>query len=225
MKIIAIGRNYIEHAKELNNPVPKEPMFFMKPETSIVRNNKPFFYPDFSEDVHYETEIVLKINRLGKNIETRFANRYYDEIGLGIDFTARDLQQKCKEKGKPWEIAKAFDGSAPLSEFVDKTIFSNLDDLKFSLELNGKLVQDGTTKDMIFPFDELISYVSKFVTLKIGDLIFTGTPAGTPSGTPIGTNVVSPHSRARLEILVRIGLLKVLVHVCGVFYTLSDAFT
>lgn len=178
MKIIAIGRNYIEHAKELNNPVPKEPMFFMKPETSIVRNNKPFFYPDFSEDVHYETEIVLKINRLGKNIETRFANRYYDEIGLGIDFTARDLQQKCKEKGKPWEIAKAFDGSAPLSEFVDKTIFSNLDDLKFSLELNGKLVQDGTTKDMIFPFDELISYVSKFVTLKIGDLIFTGTPAG-----------------------------------------------
>ncbi len=178
MKIIAIGRNYIEHAKELNNPVPKEPMFFMKPETSIIRNNKPFFYPDFSQDVHYETEIVLKINRLGKNIETRFAHRYYNEIGLGIDFTARDLQQKCKEKGKPWEIAKAFDGSAPLSEFVDKSNYENLNDLKFSLELNGKFVQDGTTKDMIFPFDELISYVSKFVTLKIGDLIFTGTPAG-----------------------------------------------
>ncbi len=178
MKIIAIGRNYVEHAKELNNPVPKEPMFFMKPETSIVRNNKPFFYPDFSNDVHYETEIVLKINRLGKNIETRFAHRYYDEIGLGIDFTARDLQQKCKEKGKPWEIAKAFDGAAPLSEFVDKNNYENLNDLKFSLELNGELVQDGTTKDIIFPFDELISYVSKFVTLKIGDLIFTGTPAG-----------------------------------------------
>jgi len=178
MKIIAIGRNYIEHAKELNNPVPKEPMFFMKPETSIVRNNKPFFCPDFSEDVHYETEVVLKINRLGKNIETRFAYRYYDEIGLGIDFTARDLQQKCKEKGKPWEIAKAFDGSAPLSEFAVKNNYTNLNDLKFSLELNGELVQEGNTKDMIFPFDELISYVSKFVTLKIGDLIFTGTPAG-----------------------------------------------
>jgi acylpyruvate hydrolase len=178
MKIIAIGRNYVEHAKELNNPVPKEPMFFMKPETSIIRNNKPFFYPDFSQDVHYETEIVLKINRLGKNIETRFAHRYYDEIGLGIDFTARDLQQKCKEKGKPWEIAKAFDGAAPLSEFVDKNNYKNLNDLKFSLELNNELVQNGTTKDMIFPFDKLISYVSKFVTLKIGDLIYTGTPAG-----------------------------------------------
>lgn len=178
MKIIAIGRNYIEHAKELNNPVPKEPMFFMKPETSIIRNNKPFFYPDFSNDVHYETEIVLKICKLGKNIEPRFANRYYDEIGLGIDFTARDLQQVCKEKGKPWEIAKAFDGAAPISEFVDKNKYQDLSNLKFSLELNDKLVQQGNTKDMIFPFDVLISYVSKFVTLKIGDLIFTGTPAG-----------------------------------------------
>lgn len=178
MKIIAIGRNYIEHAKELNNPVPKEPMFFMKPETAIVRNNKPFFYPDFSQDVHYEAEIVLKINRLGKNIETRFANRYYSEIGLGIDFTARDVQQKCKEKGKPWEIAKAFDGSAPISNFVDKTKYNDLNNLNFSLDLNGKNVQSGNTQDMIFSFDELISYVSKFVTLKIGDLVFTGTPAG-----------------------------------------------
>ena len=193
MKIIAIGRNYVEHAKELNNPVPKEPMFFMKPETSIVRNNKPFFYPDFSQDVHYETEIVLKINRLGKNIETRFAHRYYDEIGLGIDFTARDLQQKCKEKGKPWEIAKAFDGSAPLSEFVDKKNYQNLNDLKFSLELNGELVQNGTTQDMIFPFDKLISYVSKFVTLKIGDLIFTGTPAG------VGSVKKGDHLRGKIE--------------------------
>lgn len=178
MKIIAIGRNYIEHAKELNNPVPKEPMFFMKPETAIVRNNKPFFHPDFSENVHYEAEIVLKINRLGKNIETRFANRYFSEIGLGIDFTARDIQQKCKEKGKPWEIAKAFDGSAPISKFVDKTKYNDLNNLNFSLDLNEENVQSGNTKDMIFSFDELISYVSKFVTLKIGDLIFTGTPAG-----------------------------------------------
>ncbi|RLD68304.1 MAG: 2-hydroxyhepta-2,4-diene-1,7-dioate isomerase [Bacteroidetes bacterium] len=178
MKIIAIGRNYIEHAKELNNPVPKEPMFFMKPETSIVRNNKPFFYPDFSKDVHYEAEIVLKINKLGKNIEERFAHRYFDEIGIGIDFTARDLQQKCKEKGKPWEIAKAFDGAAPISEFVPKSNYADLNDLRFSLDLNDKTVQNGTTKDLIFNFDVLIAYISKFVTLKIGDLIFTGTPAG-----------------------------------------------
>jgi len=178
MKIIAIGRNYIEHAKELNNPVPKEPMFFMKPETSIIRNNKPFFYPDFSNDVHYEAEIVLKISKLGKNIEERFAHRYFDEIGIGIDFTARDLQQKCKEKGKPWEIAKAFDGAAPISEFVPKSNYTNLNDLHFSLDLNDKTVQDGTTKDLIFNYDVLIAYISKFVTLKIGDLIFTGTPAG-----------------------------------------------
>lgn len=177
MKIIAIGRNYVDHAKELNNPVPKEPMFFMKPETAIIRNNKPFFYPDFSKNIHYETEIVLKINRLGKNIEERFAHRYYDEIGIGIDFTARDLQDKCKAAGKPWEIAKAFDGSAPLSEFVPKSNYK-LNDLHFSLDLNGKTVQNGSTKDMIFSFDKLIAYVSKFVTLKIGDLIFTGTPVG-----------------------------------------------
>ena len=178
MKIIAIGRNYIEHAKELNNPVPKEPMFFMKPETSIIRNNMPFFYPDFSEDVHYEAEIVLKINKLGKNIEERFAHRYFDEIGIGIDFTARDLQQKCKEKGKPWEIAKAFDGAAPISDFVPKLNYKDLNNLKFSLDLNEKTVQNGTTKDLIFNFNVLIAYISKFVTLKIGDLIFTGTPAG-----------------------------------------------
>ncbi len=178
MKIIAIGRNYIEHAKELNNPVPKEPMFFMKPETSIIRNNKPFFYPDFSKDVHYETEIVLKICRLGKNIEEKFADRYFDEIGLGIDFTARDIQQVCKEKGKPWEIAKAFDGAAPISDFVDKNSFKDINKLDFSLKLNGEIVQQGNTSDMIFNFNVLIAYVSQFVTLKIGDLIFTGTPAG-----------------------------------------------
>jgi 2-keto-4-pentenoate hydratase/2-oxohepta-3-ene-1,7-dioic acid hydratase in catechol pathway len=178
MKIIAIGRNYIEHAKELNNPVPKEPMFFMKPETSLIRNNKPFFYPDFSKEIHYETEIVLKVCRLGKNIETKFASRYYNEIGIGIDFTARDLQQKCKEKGKPWEIAKSFDGSAPISKFIAKNNYTDLNNLNFSLDINGENVQNGNTKDMIFNFDTIISYISKFVTLKIGDLIFTGTPAG-----------------------------------------------
>ena len=178
MKIIAIGRNYVDHAKELNNPVPKEPMFFMKPETAIVRENKPFFYPDFSNEVHYETEIVLKINRLGKNIEERFADRYFDEIGLGVDFTARDLQRKCQENGKPWEMAKAFDGSAPLGDFVDKTTFTDINNLNFSLKLNDELVQKGNTVDMIFNFNVLIAYVSKFVTLKIGDLIFTGTPVG-----------------------------------------------
>ncbi len=178
MKIIAIGRNYIEHAKELNNPVPKEPMFFMKPETALIRNNKPFFYPDFSKNVHYEAEIVVKICRLGKNIETRFAHRYYDELALGIDFTARDLQAECKEKGKPWEKAKAFDGSAPISDFVNKAQFADIQNINFSLDLNGKQVQAGNTKDMIFSIDQLISYVSKFVTLKIGDLLFTGTPSG-----------------------------------------------
>jgi acylpyruvate hydrolase len=178
MKIIAIGRNYIDHAKELNNPIPAEPMFFMKPETAIIRGDKPFFYPDFSKEVHYETEIVIKINRLGKNIEERFADRYFNEIGLGVDFTARDLQRICQEKGKPWEMAKAFDGSAPLGEFVDKNTFHDINNLNFSLQINGNTVQQGNTKDMIFNFNVLIAYVSKFVTLKIGDLIFTGTPVG-----------------------------------------------
>jgi len=178
MKIIAIGRNYIEHAKELNNAVPKEPMFFMKPQTALIRNNKPFFYPDFSKEIHYETEIVLKICKLGKNIDEKFADRYFNEIGIGIDFTARDLQKKCKEKGKPWEIAKAFDGSAPISKFISKTEYSDINNLNFSLDINGKTVQNGNTKDMIFNFNAIISYVSKFVTLKIGDIIFTGTPAG-----------------------------------------------
>ena len=178
MKIIAIGRNYIEHAKELNNPVPKEPMFFMKPETALIRNNKPFFYPDFSKEIHYETEIVFKICKLGKNIEPKFANRYFQEIGIGIDFTARDLQKKCKENGKPWEIAKSFDGSAPISKFIPKTYFPDLNNLEFSLDKNGETVQEGNTKNMIFNFDAIIAYISKFVTLKIGDLVFTGTPAG-----------------------------------------------
>jgi len=177
MKIICIGRNYAEHAKELKNPLPKKPMFFMKPDTSILSKNRPFFYPEFSNEIHYETEIVLRINRLGKHIEERFAHRYYSEIGLGIDFTARDLQRECKAKGHPWEIAKAFQYSAPLSDtFINKEDLPN--DINFKLDLNGEIVQNGNTKDMIFSFDKLISYVSKFFPLKIGDLIFTGTPAG-----------------------------------------------
>ncbi|MBN2348215.1 MAG: fumarylacetoacetate hydrolase family protein [Bacteroidales bacterium] len=178
MKIICIGRNYIEHAKELNNPVPAEPIFFMKPDSAIIKNGKPFFYPDFSKDIHHELEIVLKINRLGKNIDKKFAHRYFNEIGLGIDFTARDLQQKQKEGGKPWEIAKAFDGSAPLGTFIKVSRFPDIHTINFSLKINGNPVQQGNTKDMIFSFEDLIAYVSRFVTLKTGDLIFTGTPAG-----------------------------------------------
>lgn len=178
MKIICIGRNYAEHAKELNNPLPKEPVFFLKPDTCLIQKNQPFFYPDFSEDIHYETEIVVRINKIGKHIQRKFAHTYYSEIGIGIDFTARDLQQKCKEKGLPWEIAKAFDNAAPISKFVDISKFDNIQNINFHLDINGKTVQNGNTADMIFKVDEIIEYVSKFITLKIGDLIFTGTPAG-----------------------------------------------
>ena len=178
MKIICIGRNYIEHAKELNNPVPTEPVFFMKPESSIIRNNFPFFYPEFSKEIHHEAEIVLHICKVGKHIQEKFAHTYYDAIGVGIDFTARDIQQKCKEKGLPWDKAKAFDGSAPISEFIPKESFENLNDLNIKLDINGTTVQDGSSKDMIFSFDKVISYVSQFITFKIGDMIFTGTPAG-----------------------------------------------
>jgi acylpyruvate hydrolase len=177
MKIICIGRNYIEHAKEMMSDVPQTPVFFMKPETSLLFKNQPFYYPDFSKEIHYETEVVIKISRLGKRIEEKFAHRYYSELGLGIDFTARDLQQVCKEKGLPWEIAKAFEHSAPLSDtFINKEELS--ENIKFHLDINGKIVQQGETKDMIFSFDRIISYVSTFFTLKIGDLIYTGTPAG-----------------------------------------------
>lgn len=177
MKIICIGRNYINHAKELNNPVPEQPIFFLKPETSLLLKNRPFYYPDFSKEIHYETEIVIKINKLGKYIEEKFAHRYYSEISLGVDFTARDLQKECKTKGHPWEIAKAFEHSAPLSEtFINK---ENLPEyINFKLEINGKTVQKGNTKDIIFSVDKIISYISKFFTLKIGDLIYTGTPSG-----------------------------------------------
>lgn len=177
MKIICIGRNYADHAKEMKSELPTEPVFFMKPDSAILQRGRPFFIPDFSKDVHYELEIVVKINRLGKNIEERFAHRYYDEVTLGIDFTARDLQAECKKKGLPWEKAKAFDGSAPIGSWRN---LSSLEPGPITLELtrNGETVQKSDSDQMIFPIDRLVSYVSQFVTLKIGDLLFTGTPAG-----------------------------------------------
>jgi acylpyruvate hydrolase len=178
MKIFAIGRNYIDHAKELNNPLPAEPMFFMKPDTAIVRNNNPFFYPDFSNEIHYEVEIVLKINRVGKNISEKFAHRYYSEIGVGVDFTARDIQRRCMEKGQPWEIAKSFDNSAPISNFISKENFPDLNNIYFRLDINGVTVQKGNTGDLVFPFDGLVAHISKYITIRMGDMIFTGTPAG-----------------------------------------------
>lgn len=178
MKIICIGRNYIDHAKELNNPVPDKPVFFLKPDSALVINNRPFFYPDFSNEIHHEIEIVLKINRLGRSIAEEFASRYFNEIGLGVDFTARDLQDECKKKGLPWEIAKGFDYSAPISKFLPVDQFDDILNLEFRLDLNGKTVQHGNTSDMIFNFDKIIAYVSRFMTLKTGDLIYTGTPSG-----------------------------------------------
>lgn len=178
MKIICIGRNYVKHAEELNNPLPEEPVFFLKPDSAIIRRNQPFFYPDFSKEIHFETELVLKICKVGRHIPERFAHSYYDEIGIGIDFTARDLQKKCKEKGLPWEIAKAFDYSAPLGKFLPKSRFEKMNDINFSLKVNGEQRQKGNSAHMIFSFDSIIAYVSKFITLKMGDLIFTGTPEG-----------------------------------------------
>lgn len=178
MKVICIGRNYANHAKEMNAPIPESPMFFLKPDVAILRPGTPFFYPNFSNDIHYECELVVKINRVGKNIAEKFAHKYFDEIGLGIDFTARDLQKKCKEKGHPWEIAKAFEGSATISkEFISKSEL-DLENLQFSLKKNDDIVQEGNTSDMIFTIHQLIAHVSQFMTLKKGDLIYTGTPAG-----------------------------------------------
>ena len=178
MKIICVGRNYEEHAKELKNPLPAEPIIFMKPDTALLRENKPFYLPDFAKSFHYEVELVIKISKMGKNIEPKFANRYYEEIGLGVDFTARDLQDELREKGLPWELAKGFDNSAVISDFLPKTDFENLENINFSLLLNNEVKQQGTSSDMISSIDEIVSYVSKFFTLKIGDLIYTGTPAG-----------------------------------------------
>ncbi|TBO42437.1 fumarylacetoacetate hydrolase family protein [Pedobacter kyonggii] len=178
MKIIAIGRNYAEHAKELNNPVPTTPVIFLKPDTAVLKDNKPFYLPDFSDDVHYELEVVLKICKEGKHIAEKFAANYYDEVGLGIDFTARDIQSKHKEKGLPWELAKAFDNSAPISIFQPKSDFEDLYNLNFELKVNGESRQVGHTKDLLFSFEKIISFVSQYITLKKGDLIFTGTPQG-----------------------------------------------
>ena len=178
MKILCIGRNYAKHAQELGNTVPTEPLFFLKPETAIQPKGHPFFIPHFSNDIHYEVELVVKINKTGKHIEEKFAHKYYSEIGLGIDFTARDIQQECKAKGLPWEKAKGFDGSAQISNtFIEKSDLE-LDNIPFSLNKNGKQVQLGNSSEMIFKFDKIIAYLSKFYSLKIGDLIFTGTPEG-----------------------------------------------
>lgn len=178
MKIIAVGRNYADHARELNNPVPTVPVIFMKPDTAVLKDNKPFYHPDFSSDIHHEIEVVLKISKEGKHISEKFATKYYDEIGLGIDFTARDIQQKHKESGLPWELAKSFDNSAAVGGFIPKSSFPDLCNLNFRLELNGKTVQAGNTKDLIFSFEYLIAFISQYITLKKGDLIFTGTPKG-----------------------------------------------
>lgn len=178
MKIICIGRNYAEHAKEMNAPLPDAPLFFMKPETAVLKSGEPFYYPDFSKDIHFECELILKISKTGKHIAEEFAGSYYNEIGLGIDFTARDLQQQCKEKGTPWEIAKSFDHSAVVgSTFIHKEHL-NLEGIEFHFAQNGEVKQRGNSNEMIFSFDQLIAYVSRFVTLKTGDLIYTGTPSG-----------------------------------------------
>lgn len=178
MKIIAVGRNYAEHAKELNNPVPGLPVIFMKPDTALLKDNKPFYHPAFSEDIHHEIEIVLKISKEGKHINEKFAPDYFDEIALGVDFTARDIQQRHKEKGFPWELAKAFDNSAPISMFLPKSQFTDLRNLNFSLDVNEQTRQEGNTKNMLFSFEYIIAFVSQYITLKKGDLIFTGTPQG-----------------------------------------------
>jgi 2-keto-4-pentenoate hydratase/2-oxohepta-3-ene-1,7-dioic acid hydratase in catechol pathway len=178
MKIICIGRNYAKHIEELENEKPENPVVFLKPDSAILAKNQPFFIPPFSKDIHYEVEILVKINKVGKYIQEKFAHKYYDEIGLGIDFTARDVQAKCKEKGLPWEKAKAFDGSAVIGKFVLKESLGNLNNLNFKLFKNNELVQNGNTNAMLWKIDELISYVSQFFTLKKGDVLFTGTPAG-----------------------------------------------
>ena len=178
MKIIAVGMNYANHNKEMQHSlVLSEPVIFMKPDSAVLKNGKPFFIPDFSSEIHYETEVVVKMNRLGKNIEERFAHRYYDEITIGIDFTARDLQQSLRQKGLPWEICKGFDGAATIGDFISLNEAETIQSLDFRLDIDGKTVQKGDTSEMLFSVDRIIEYISRFVTLKTGDLIFTGTPA------------------------------------------------
>jgi len=178
MKIICVGRNYAEHAAELNNEKPTEPVIFLKPDTALLKNNQPFYYPGFSNEIHFECEVVVRICREGKHIEQKFAHKYYDQIGLGVDFTARDLQNNLKSKGLPWELSKSFDNSAVISHFVAKEEFTDLNQLNFKFFQNNKLKQEGNTSEMLFSIDEIISFISKFITLKTGDFIFTGTPKG-----------------------------------------------
>lgn len=195
MKIIAIGWNYPRHNAELSVSVekPENPVIFMKPDTAVLREGEPFYLPDFSNEIHYETEVVVRICKMGKNIAKQFANRYYDAIGLGIDFTARDMQRKFKTAGDPWDLCKGFDNSAPISRFIPKEKLPAFEDLKFHALLNGQKVQDGATSDMFFSIDDIIAYVSRFVTLKVGDVIFTGTPEG------VGPVKVGDHLEAYLE--------------------------
>lgn len=178
MKIICVGRNYGDHIKELENERPSEPVLFLKPDTSLILKNQPFFIPDFSDNVQYEVEVLIKINRIGKHIQPKFSHKYYDEIGLGVDFTARDLQNQLKEKGLPWEKAKGFDGSALVGSWVDKATIDDVNHISFALHKNKQAVQQSSTKNMLWKIDELIAYISQFFTLKIGDIIFTGTPSG-----------------------------------------------
>ncbi len=177
MKIFCIGRNYSEHAKEMNAEVPSQPLFFMKPDTALLKSND-FYYPNFTNDLHYECELVVRISKVGKNIQEEFAHKYYEEIGLGIDFTARDLQNECKKNGWPWELAKSWENSAPIGHTWFKKEQLNLNNLNFELDLNGKMVQKGNSSDMIFSIEQLIAHLSKYNTLKVGDLIYTGTPSG-----------------------------------------------
>ncbi len=193
MKFICIGRNYAAHAAELHQTAPEQPVFFLKPDSAITRCNRPFFLPDFSQEVHYETEIIVKINRLGKCISEKFAHNYYEEIGLGVDFTARDLQRKCIQQGEPWEIAKAFDGSAVVGGFLPKSRFEDVQKLSFHLLLNGEKVQEGNSRDMLFTIDQLIAHVSQFITLRTGDILFTGTPVG------VGPVHINDHLQGFLE--------------------------
>ena len=178
MKIICIGLNYHDHIEELGFSTPEEPIFFLKPETALLVRNRPFFLPDFSQEIDYEVELLVRINKLGKHIQPKFAHTYYDEIGLGVDFTARDIQERLRKKGLPWELAKSFDSSAVVSPFIPKDQFPNLSEIRFSLQKNGETVQIGNSNNMIFNIDQLISYISRYITLKIGDIIFTGTPVG-----------------------------------------------
>lgn len=193
MKIIAVGSNYRDHIKEMGSLLGKDPVVFLKPDSALLINNKPFYLPDFCEEVHYEAEIVVKISRVGRSIEKRYAHRYYDELTLGIDFTARDMQKQAKEKGQPWTLAKGFDGSAPIGNFVPKTNYKDTGDMNFSLEKNGETVQQANTSQMIHSIEEIITYVSRYFTLKMGDLIYTGTPSG------VGPVSIGDHLVGKIE--------------------------